>query len=1490
MKGLVFAVVIFLLFSWCSSVAQESSSEKTAEIPQLIRKKLLHTQNKQLLEKANVLVSSFDEQWNQINAGIFLNKENIAGIIALMESNGFKSYNHYFSLIENINQLSLEGQTFSSIQFWIEELHQIVNQKQQRTFDQFLKKTNELVFLNKIGGRGTSTWFLRDGNWSFEKDTSLHLVLFKGNLVCATSRDSLTLKNTTGKLDFNSSDFRGFGGMAGWDRFGKEYSNKYVELQSYQIDLTKPVIEADSVILFHSKYLRNPILGRFQDQVFNSPPSEQLQFPKFETYLTDLEILDLFPGMDFQGGLRFEGLKTIGVGNDAQLASIYIQSDKSKKASIRSKAFVFTNSRVQSDGASLAIHLENDSIYHAGLWMRYDHEKGLLNFNRSDRGIGDAPFLDSYHQVNIFVESVYWNIRTDIIEFRQMEGLGSTSTARIESSRLFSREVFARLLGMDERHPVFVIADYIKKFETNGVLQLGFLSNFMRKPEEQVVAQLLRLAALGFLSYDAATQTATVNERFFHIAEAQAGRTDFDVIAINSSTIGRAPNIILNLISNDLIINGVKEVVLSETQGVQLFPENQSIIMKRNRDFAFSGLVRAGLFDFHAREAVFEYDPFKLNFAFVDSLTFMVKERGQDPAKSFPDYVKVKNVLSDLNGTLYIDEPGNKSGRADLPRFPVFTSKSESYVYYDQPYIQQGTLQKEHFFYVVDPFEIDSLDNFSTDNLRFEGYLTSAGIFPVFREPLTVMKDYSLGFEHHVPADGYAMYGNLGHYQQTIGLSNQGFYGWGSLQYLSTTAYAKDFVFYPDSVIALADRVEIVEQLVVPEFPRGVGENVFLNWDVKSSDLMLTTREQGFSLYDNNSFEGMLTIQPQGMTGWGKLAFDQAQVQSLWFDFLAEAFGADTADFRLFSLQGNKEAFLANDYRTFVNYRDRQASFIHLGVSSKLSFPYNQYYCTLDEAVWMMDEQKIKLNNNKVENQFDFDKLTLAEIIDLDLKGSEFVSEHHAQDSLSFFCLLADYDLDNYAIVAQDVKILRVADAAVFPNDGVITIMGDAQMKPLESATIIANVQSKIHHIYDAKVSIISSKQFNASGSYTYTDLNGQDFILKMPEISVSKSGNTIARVNIQPEDEFFLNPWFAFAGDAYLDASSPFLQFKGGFRLQHNCAEQALPWVSFDTVIDPLNVKIPINQQTFDIHGGRISNGLYYATVNDSYYAAFLQTPKGADRVAAFVSGNLVFDRESASYKIIDSEKSTKQIALTLNTNRCIVEGKAPIDLDLKLGQVQIETVGSFLYKMIPDSLFLDVFVKLNFPFDDKLLKQMADSLTATNLPGAPLNTGNYLSAIRSISGTDEAERIGGEIALYGSPRRIPEYLQRSIIFSDLKLKWNATTRSFVSTEPFGLANILDKNTSKLTNGYVEIEKSRAGDGISVYLMLNAKQWFFFSYKSGVMQALSSSNQFNTDLMKIKQDKRVLNDPATGGRYEYIIATRRRMVDFLRKMQETAF
>ena len=58
----------------------------------------------------------------------------------------------------------------------------------------------------------------------------------------------------------------------------------------------------------------------------------------------------------------------------------------------------------------------------------------------------------------------------------------------------------------------------------------------------------------------------------------------------------------------------------------------------------------------------------------------------------------------------------------------------------------------------------------------------------------------------------------------------------------------------------------------------------------------------------------------------------------------------------------------------------------------------------------------------------------------------------------------------------MDVKIIKVADAAISPDKGDVTILKKAEMKPLINAQILANTTTKYHTIYNAFVNILSRK------------------------------------------------------------------------------------------------------------------------------------------------------------------------------------------------------------------------------------------------------------------------------------------------------------------------------------------------------------------------------------------------------------------------------
>src|SRR5690606_4449669 len=104
----------------------------------------------------------------------------------------------------------------------------------------------------------------------------------------------------------------------------------------------------------------------------------------------------------------------------------------------------------------------------------------------------------------------------------------------------------------------------------------------------------------------------------------------------------------------------------------------------------------------------------------IDSIRIYVDDKKLND-KGQKQQKRVKTVIEDVKGVLEIDSPGNKSGLKKLHRYPVFTSTKESYAYYDKPQIQGGVYKRDNFGFQLEPFTLDSLDNFNDKTLHFDG-------------------------------------------------------------------------------------------------------------------------------------------------------------------------------------------------------------------------------------------------------------------------------------------------------------------------------------------------------------------------------------------------------------------------------------------------------------------------------------------------------------------------------------------------------------------------------------------------------------------------------------------------------------------------------------------------------------------------------------------------------------------------------------------------
>ncbi|HRH39559.1 MAG TPA: hypothetical protein PK760_14515, partial [Flavobacteriales bacterium] len=393
---------------------------------------------------------------------------------------------------------------------------------------------------------------------------------------------------------------------------------------------------------------------------------------------------------------------------------------------------------------------------------------------------------------------------------------------------------------------------------------------------------------------------------------------------------------------------------MSDSQDVRIYPAEKTITIKKNRDFTFAGSIKAGRLQYFGKEYYFHYDPFIIDLLNVDSVSFMAtsfdkNEHGENTL------VRVKNVLEQVTGTLEIDAPSNKSGQLGekYPQYPLFNSSKESFVFYDRRNIQRGVYKRDKFYYRSNPFQIDSLDNFTNDGLTFSGTLVSGGIFPDIKEPIRLQPDYALGFVRGTGDAGMPLYGKKAQFTSDITLNGRGLQGNGKLEYLTTTLLSKQLIFMPDSTLGRADTLGNIAATKPSSVPHIEAGSVFARLTPAKDQLHVEKLRKPMVMYDGQALlHGSTDLTPSGMSGAGLMDFHNATLRSDLYQFTTMQAHADTSDFRLTEGDTSSIAFKTDNVNATIKLDERVGEFVSNGSETKVEFPVNQYMCYMDRFKW----------------------------------------------------------------------------------------------------------------------------------------------------------------------------------------------------------------------------------------------------------------------------------------------------------------------------------------------------------------------------------------------------------------------------------------------------------------------------------------------------------------------------------------------------------
>ncbi len=1429
-------------------------------------------------ENQEKIIGLFESNWNE---GLFDSEEksNIIKISDLLAGQNARPVPHFINLIRLLNLFIEEDPGRKHFPKWIEatKYYAADNGYRLSFIDELLVQIYLLLKDNIIFRSSAVQWKAANGGFNLHFDSTLYVSFDRADLTCYSSNDSIVIYNTRGTLSLSEKRWNGTGGRVGWERSGYELHEVSADLKNYTINLNNNNYSADSVTFTHGEYFSEKITGKLTDRVVRRTESTNTTYPRFTSYSQNISITNVFPDVNYKGGISMRGKSLIGAGSEDSDANITIMLNGERFFTGFSDYFIFSQEEISSNSTEITIFIEEDSIYHPDQRLNFSGKNSVLTLNRNDNAMSESPFSNSYHEVNMNFGQLIWEKNEDRIYFTMPSGR-SAGTANFESFSYFSNERFMEIQGRDEVHPLLSVRRYASANEGAELTAEGYAS-FMRRPVSSIRHQLISLAIEGFIYYYSGSGIFTVNEKLNDYLLSSRNLIDYDVINFESRTNAPQEHGVLDLNTFELKINGIPQAFISNVQNVNIYPENNSVILTQNRNFRFGGRVNAGYLTFYGDNFSFDYDNFSINLQKIDSIS-IVAARDEYDMYGRALVENVKNLIRNVTGKIHVDKPDNKSGNEDYEEFPKFQSIDHSYVFYDSPDIHDGVYEQKNIYFRVYPFKIDSLNTFRFEYVNLEGVFVTSGIFPEFEENLSLQEDMSLGFTHVTTDAGMLLYEGKGRFYDMIKMSREGLEGDGIIEYLTSSIYSEDINFFPDSANIFANEFRMEKSSDAGGFPKVSSRDNFVQWLPLKDELYIEKGERPFTLLnDNTTLAGNLLLTPEKLKGDGKLETENSLFASSLFRFGPNSFESDTADFILYDTGGEEIVFESPDVYANVDTERLTGEFRVNDGQKGVMFPKNLYAAYPENFSWDIGSGEMKL-------------LSSETVPGEEYSGALFISVCGERDSLYYISPSTTFGYRDNILTSDGVRSIGVADATIIPYGERIKVEKDGAMSELQGAMVETGAG---HTIYDAGIRVYSKNRYGGYGYYDYVDDRNNVHPFRFDTIGVNSDTTTFASGTIGEEENFRLNDYLIFRGNVFLEAGNKLLTFEGGAGLIKTCPEQDPEWIYFSNEINPLNVMIPVPGEPVstgdeDIHAGLLLSG----HTPEIYPAFFVRKKNNSDINLIAADGYLQYHTATNSYRLGPQEKFNNPEYpgnfVRLGTDNCILYGEGVIDPGAELGQLKLNSAGFFTSSAEKEETKLELALGVDFFFSDDAIEIMSGEFL-TGEEGGQIDSMGFFhtKGLNHLLGKEAAGEYRQQRTRGSSGRRIPGPMDKTLFFSKVEFIWDNESGSYRSVGKLDLKYIGGVKINRQVTGYIEISKRSTGDFFDLYIEAGEGKWYYFGYTRGNMQAYSSNGAFVETINDLRTRRREMRVPQGETPYIYMPATETKLNQFFSRYRRNS-
>ncbi|MCS6905047.1 MAG: hypothetical protein RML72_06140 [Bacteroidia bacterium] len=1389
---------------------------------------------------------------------------------------------------------------------------------------QFSNKQPEVRFIKAIDSAGQSMTVF-PALYFPKTDINFH-----------TGDYSSTLQGTSGYLNLLNFQFYGEGGRYDWARHKLDPQDIYVQLPKFLISLNVAQFTIDNAKLFYNSKFKKPVNGQLKEYFLRRDHSDYANYPYFRTVKDSVILENFVPQVDFMGGFAVQGNRTYGI---APVVLNFKNKNNLRVARMECPEVLVSEKKLVSNDTKYYIFLPTgDTIHHPSMQLIYNTEKKhiFLNNNPQTKG-GSIPIQNTWLKFDMNFDALHWTLDSDTIYLSGNVGKEHKLFA-LESHDFFSYERFDGLRGVLPFNPIGIIyRRYLDNFNyqinqyknklkkskeeasrvaTSSEFDVGdseFNSeDFTQDVEEEIyeedlgleqikakikptlgftVNQILKkyklqaskeafknvlpqLEQMGFIEYSPGPEYITIKEKLLQWGRAASHSKDFDVLYIPSQVKTNEPNAYIIISKGILHLNGVESFSFSDSQYVVARPSLQKIQVGRNREIQFTGIIEAGqiLLESEGKPNYkFIYDDFKIICDSVHRLRFF--PHGKVEPRLLKGIQKLE--IENFDGALYIDKFNNKSGRKSTPDYSIFDCYTPSYVYWNDKNIQNGIYTRDKLYFVLDPFLIDSLENFSFTKLEFMGECFTSEIMPSFRDTLKLMADNTYGVSEVFPPEGVPIYNGKARFYNRITLDGLGLHGKGKIKYLSSIAESDTFIFHFDSVMAVTKSFYLPEgEFEGYEFPEIKVQQAYYTWYPKEQLIKLkTTHGDPIRLYKGNAdFFGEVYITPKGVRGKGTFVVGREKFTTTngYLNLNIDNFSMDDGIYAIQdSLDPTRLHFEGKHLSTSHVFATNMTMFRSVeGSKANISFPKIKYATSMQFGSYLKLNKEIHL-----------------ETVPEDTTQNFFISTDSTQHKLKFNARGGIYKIDEQKLTATHVDSLYVADAVIYPFASTLRVQPNGMLEPLDSAKIICNRINRKHFLSDAHVEVLSGINYRAAANYRYPSKPKHQTI-RFNEIFVKPDTTTYARAFLPEEQEFTLTERIYFKDTVELKANQPYLNFKGQAKIQSpNIGDK---WFKIaEENVNPDSVIIRIDAQKL----GKLRVGTYFSFDRAAIYTRFLEPKLNEKRDSTIMvaEGAITFDPTSREFRIGPLAKLKNQVlrgnVLSFNDEKNVVvaqglfklpynceepEQKALFPLRLA-GTIEenrnTEKIKSnlVLALKLPDAInpalnhFAERAIYLNYSAGD-LLEIIDDKVLHLGLAEIIDNDKTQEKNIRHI--LDIVKEESPNLAQIQAAK----FASTSILLTGVDFKYcNRKGREkgveaiLYATKPVGLLGINQTTLTKKVEAKIMYNignKLPSGkynpDKVQIYLEFDEFEWIYFEFKNNELKTRAMYNKYNDDIQNI--------------------------------------